>query len=156
MNQHHVAHTETHVRKHDDFLSRFRKNLLSELLLILTIMGAIFRITMTLLMGIMLFLGEFDFPKLVLALIVPPLFIFIIGSHFTLLSSALIISMTSVSIMSLFLSEQGDNFVDWFSKIIDSLFEMADGVTKPSSLSQKLMGFVGFSAIASLFIIFIV
>jgi hypothetical protein len=155
MNQHHVAHTKTHAHTHDDFLLRFRKNLLLELIATIKIIGAIFRVTMALLIGIMLFVREFDFPKLVLALLVPPLFIYMIGSHFTLLSTALVISMTSVSIMSLFLSEQGDSFVDWFSKIVDSLFEMADGVTKPSSLSQKLMGFVGFSAIASLFIIFI-
>lgn len=150
-----MAHTENHAPAHDDFLARFRKNLLKELHLTLTCIGAFIRICMALFVGIMIFLGQFNFLKLVLALSIPPLFIFIVGSHFTRLSTALVIGMTSVSIMSLFVSEQGDNFVDWFSKIIDSLFEMADGVTKPSSLSQKLMGFVSFSAIVSLFVVFI-
>ena len=158
MNQPQVTHTdtETHAHIHDDFLVRFRKNLLSEFLLALTIIGAVFRIMMTLLIGIMLFLREFNFVKIVLALIIPPLFIFIVGSHFTLLTTGLVIFMVSVSIMSLFLSEQGDNFVGWFSEIIDSLFERVAESPKSSSLSQKLMGFVAFSAIVSLFIIFIV
>jgi hypothetical protein len=155
MNQHHSAHTKTHAQAHDDFLIRFRKNLLKELLLTLAFIGAFFRISMALLVGIAVFLRQFDFPKLVLALIIPPLFIFIVGNYFSLLSTNLVIAMTAISIMSLFLSEPGDNFVDWFSKIIDSLSEMAAGSSTPATLSQKLMGFVGFSAIASLFIVFI-
>lgn len=155
MNQHHVTHTETHAPAHDDFLARFRKNLLIELLAALKVMRAIILITMALFVGIVVFLGQFNFLKIVLALIIPPLFIFVVGSYFTLLPTALVVVITSVSIMSLFISEQGDNFVDWFSKIIDSLFEVAGGSSTPSTLSQKLMGFVSFSAIVSLFAVFI-
>ena len=110
---------------------------------------------MTLLIGVMLFLGEFNFMKIVLILIILPLFIFIVGSHFTLLSTGLIIAMTSVSIMSLFVSEPGDNFVEWFSEIVSSLFEGTSEASS-SSLSQKMMGFVTLSAFISLFLVFLI
>lgn len=155
MNQHHSAHTETHAHTHDDFLVRFKKNLFNELLLALKKIGAFLRISMTLLIGVMLFLGEFNFMKIVLILIILPLFIFIVGSHFTLLSTGLIIAMTSVSIMSLFVSEPGDNFVEWFSEIVSSLFEGTSEASS-SSLSQKMMGFVTLSAFVSLFLVFLI
>jgi hypothetical protein len=156
MGSHQALHHTTDVRSHDDFLARFTKNLLKETIFALKSIGVIFRMFMILCIGIILFLREFKFMKIVFALILPPLFIVIVGNYFTLLPTNLVIVLALVSAISLAQSEQGTSLTDWISEMIASLLEKSHEASKPASLSQKLMGFVVLSSIASLFIVFLV
>lgn len=155
MSKHLSVHQTKQGFTKDDFLARFRKNLINELLLVIQIAGTIVRLCMILFIGIMVFLSGFNFVRILFALIAPVLFIFIVGSYFTLLPAYLVAGITLVSIASLASSEKGDSLVDWFAEIISSL-SIGLSASTPSSISQKLMGFVGLSAIASLFLVFLV
>jgi hypothetical protein len=154
MNHHHAEHEEVHTSTHDDFPVRLKKNLLKELLFALKNSIVCYRILMTLIIGVILFLKEFDFVKILLPLIIPPVIIFFVGSHLTLLPGYLVFGMTIVAIMSLSLSEKGEKLGEWFVAIWASLFEgTAESTSSP--LPQKLIGFVGFSAVVSFFAILI-
>lgn len=155
MGSHQATHHTSHVRAREDFLARVIKNLGKETVTTLkflrSCMGLFFAITL----GIILFVKEFDFIKIVIALIFPLLFIYGIGNYLTLLPANLIIGMVVLAAISLAQSEKGTSLTDWFSEIFTIMFS---AYKEPSSLTltQKLMGFVSFSSVVSFFIIFFI
>lgn len=154
-----LAHTshEKSSRTRDDFLARFMKNLAKEIVLTARVIRSTFGIIFALLLGIVLFLSEFDLIKKFFAFALFPAVIFLIGTYLTLLPMYLVIAITCVSFYSLTTSDEGSSLVKWFSHLFSSLSE---GLGEPSnskvSLSKKLFGFVALSAIASFFIVFLV
>jgi hypothetical protein len=128
-----------------------------EMILTSKIMRTTFGIFFALVVGIMLFISEFDFMRKLFALVFLPIAIYIIGKYLTLLPMALIIGITLISAFSLVNSEEGDAMFHWYGNIIGSVFEGVPGSsTGETSLSKKLLGFVLLSAVASFFIVFLV
>ncbi len=155
MNQHAHMHETAPISAHADFLARFKKNLRKELAGVLQTVFFIIRLICISLIGIFLFIKEFNISSILFALIAPPLFIFLVGSNLTLLSKYLIALMVSASIISLYSSKEGESFIGWIDDVIHSLME-GSAESANSSLSQKLMGFVILSAIISFFLVFLV
>lgn len=155
MTQHAHMHETAPVSTHADFLARFKKNLVKELVSALGLVLFLIKLFLITTLGIFLFVKDFKFVKIVFALIAPPLFIYIVGSNLTLLSTSLVILMAFVSIMTLYIDKEGDGLVGWFNDVILSLFE-GTAESSSSTITQKLMGFVALSAFVSFFIVFIV
>lgn len=138
------------------FGARLRKNLGKELATISSIARPVFGMTFALILGILLFISEFNLVRMIFALIALPLGIFFVGKYLTLLPMYIVIGMAVISIVSISSSDKGDNLVNWFTEIIDSFLGAFKKVeSKSSTLSQKLFRFVMFSAVASFFLVFL-
>lgn len=155
MNQHVHMHTTTSISTHADFLVRLKKNFLKELLRVFHAVSFLIKILLLIIIGVILFVKEFSFARIVVAVSMPPLFIYIVGNHLTLLPVYLVTIMALVSIVSLASSKEGSNLMEWFTEIIDTIFQVSIE-SSPSTISQKLIGFVALSAIVSFFIVFFV
>jgi len=151
------THYSKRTKSHDDFLSRLRKNLIKEVVVVSKIVRIAFGLIFAISLGIMLFLSEFDIVKKFFALAFLPVVIFLIGKYLTLLPMYLVMGIALMSILSLASSEEGDNLVSWISGMMSSLSEGLSGSSPTTtSLTQKLLGFVTLSAVASFFIVYLV
>jgi hypothetical protein len=152
------AHSDTkHTSGHDDFLVRFRKNLVKELILSIKIMRMAFGVIFAVVFGFFFFIKEFDFAKKFFALAFLPAATYIMGTYLTLLPMTIIIAVTIVSLFSLANAKEGDDVFNWFGDIIGSVVEASTAGSKDEiSLSKKIFGFVVLSSVASFFIVFLI
>lgn len=152
------AHSDTkHISGHDDFLMRFRKNLVKELVLSTKIMRTVFGIIFAVVFGFFFFIIEFDFAKKFFALVFLPTATYIMGKYLTLLPMTIIIAVTIVSLFSLANAKEGDDVFNWFGDIIGSIVEASTAKSGGEvPLSKRIFGFMVLSTVASFFIVFLV
>jgi hypothetical protein len=139
----------------DDFSLRVLRNLRKELLASLRTAQFIGWLLLAIGLGVALFIAEFKLVKVIFAFLMPPVFIYLVGTYLTLLPSVIVITITIISLVSLSLSEQGSNIESWFAESFVSYFEWPSA-TASSTITQKLIGFVTLSAIASLLLVFFI
>lgn len=157
MNAHAQTHHSDHIRSRDDFSVRFRKNLMKELVQALKAARCLFGFFFAFIFGVVLFISEFDFVKKFFAVAFIPVVLFFVGKYLTILPIYLVIAVAITSILSLSSSEEGAGLSGWFSNSIGSFSEAFSGApSAETSLSQKLLGFMALSAVASFFIIFLI
>ena len=140
----------------DDFLVRFQKNLVKEIVTAGKIAKTIFGIFFAITLGIILFVSEFDLTKKFFACAFIPVVILLIGTYLTLLPMYLVIAVTLMALYSLASADEGAKLAGWFDGMVDSIFEGPGSTSKDVPLSKKLLGFMALSAVASFFIVFLV
>ncbi len=133
MNQHTHANKEIHGQIPSDFLIRFRKNLIRELVSVLQYFSFFIRVVMVTFFGVLTFLGEFSILKTILQIVLPPVMIFVFGKYLTVLPMYLVIFLSSVPV------------------VIFALYN-----TVLSKITLVIIGFISISVVYSLFAIFLV
>ncbi len=132
MNQLIQIHQGKSIHTHDDFLKRFRKNLLKELRAISSILTVIMAFVKTFLLGAVLFIFEFELFKEVLSIIFPSVAIFLIGYYLTLLPFYIVFPLACIP------------------AIMFPLYEVTAG-----KVAKRILGFLGVAMFFSLFIVFL-
>ncbi len=115
------------------FWMRFRKNLIKELVTSFMMIGFLINLTLVSILGIILFINEFDFVKQILTIVTPPAFIFLAGKYLTLLPMYIVIPLACIPILSIILYNSKNN-----------------------GAIRGVIGFIVISIIASLFLVFFI
>ncbi len=126
-------HHEKHTHSENVFFMRFRKNLIKELVASLKMISFLINLTLVSILGIVLFMNEFDFVKQILTIAIPPAFIFLAGKYLTLLPMYLVVPLACIPIASIILYNSKNN-----------------------GAIRGAIGFVGVSILASLFLVFFI